>query len=134
MKKQVVKLKDVRQPSTGFNHVIKAGNFIFLSSQLSTNLKTGKILLGDIKMQTKKAMDNIKYLLKQCDCTMDDIVKTVIYFRNTEDRKEINEIYRHYFTKGQEPVKVSVQAPSPINGIDIEIEVIAVTANAAPLQ
>ena len=126
MRKQVIKLQGVKQPATGFNHVIKAGKFIFLSSQLSTDLGTGKIIKGNIREQTKKTMENTKYLLAQCGCTMDEIVKIVIYFRNIKDRKHINEIYKQYFTEGQEPAKVSVQAPSPIEGIDIEIEVTAV--------
>lgn len=127
MKKQVVNLVGVKKPETGFNHVIKAGNFIFLSSQLSADLKTGKIIKGNIKEQTKRAMENIKYLLSQCNCTIDDIVKVVIYFRNSSDRKDINDVYKQYFTPGQEPTKVSVQAPSPIGGIDIEIEATAIT-------
>lgn len=127
MKKLIVDLTEVKKPTTGFNHVVKAGNFIFLSSQLSTDLKTGEIIKGDIRKQTKIAMENIKYLLSQCDCGMDDIVKVVIYFRNANDRKEINNIYKQYFTPGQEPAKVSVQALSPIDGIDVEIEVTAVT-------
>lgn len=127
MKKLIVDLAKVRKPITGFNHVVKAGNFIFLSSQLSTDLKTGEIIKGDIRKQTKRAMENIKYLLSQCGCGMDDIVKVVIYFRNSDDRKEINGIYKQYFTPGQEPAKVSVQALSPIEGIDVEIEVTAVT-------
>ncbi|KKR15791.1 MAG: hypothetical protein UT44_C0023G0016 [Candidatus Levybacteria bacterium GW2011_GWA1_39_32] len=81
MKKQVVIPKGVKKPTTGFNHIVKAGNFILLSSQLSSDVK---------------------------------------------DRKEINEIYKQYFSEGQEPTKVSVQAASPINGVDVEIEVIAV--------
>ncbi len=126
MKKQVIKLNKVKKPTTGFNHVVRAGNFLFLSSQLSTNLETGEILKGDIKKQTKRTMENIKYLLAQCDCSTDDIVKATLYFRNVKDRKEINEIYKQYFTKGREPAKVSVQAPSPVPEIDIEIEVTAV--------
>ncbi len=126
MKKQVINLTGVKKPTTGFNHVVKAGNFIFLSSQLSTDLKTGAIIKGNIKKQTKRAMENIKYLLSECGCTMDNIVKVVIYFRNTVDREEINGVYKKYFTPGQEPAKVSVQATSPIEGIDIEIEVVAV--------
>lgn len=131
MKKQVVKLKNVKKPTTGFNHAVRAGNFIFLSSQLSANLHTGKIIkiiTGNIKDQTRRTMENIKYLLLECGCTMDDIVKVIIYFRNATDRKDINEIYKKYFTKGEEPAKVSVQAPSPISGIDIEIETIAISA------
>lgn len=127
MKKLVVDLTDVKKPTTGFNHVVKAGNFIFLSSQLSADLKTGEIIKDDIRKQTKRAMENIKYLLSQCGCGMDDIVKVVIYFRNANDRKEINNIYKQYFTPGQEPAKVSVQALSPIEGIDVEIEITAVT-------
>lgn len=128
MKKQVIDIEGVKKPATGFNHVIKAGNLIFLSSQLSTDLETGKIIPGDIKKQTKRAMENIKYLLSHCGCSMDDIVKMVIYFRNPKDRTEINEIYKQYFTYGQEPAKVSIQAPSPIEGIDIEIEATAIAS------
>lgn len=127
MKKLVANLVDVKKPTTGFSHAVKAGNFIFLSSQLSTDLKTGEIIKGNIRQQTKKAMENIKFLLSQCGSDMDNIVKIVIYFRNAKDRKHINEIYKQYFTLGQEPAKVSVQAPSPIKGIDVEIEAIAVS-------
>ena len=126
-KKQVVSLVGVKKPVTGFNHVVNAGGFVFLSSQLSTNLKTGEIITGDVKSKKKRAMENIKYLLSQSRCTMDDIVKVVIYFRNVDDRQQINEVYKQYFTPGQEPAKVSVQASSPISGIDVEIEVTAIT-------
>jgi len=129
MAKQIIDLPEITKSTTGFNHIIKAGDFIFLSSQLSANLKTGVIIKGDIKEQTKVAMENIKYLLSQCGAQMDDIVKVVIYFRNIGDRKDINDVYKQYFTKGQEPTKVSVQATSPIEGIDIEIEVTAYASN-----
>lgn len=127
MGKQVVALAGIKKPTTGFNHVVKAGNFVFLSSQLSTDLKTGEIIKGDIKKQTTRAMENIKYLLSQCGCSMDDVVKVVIYFKNPKDRAKINEVYKQYFTPGKEPAKVSVQAPSPIEGIDVEVEITAVT-------
>lgn len=126
MKKQVVELRDVFKPITGFSHVVKAGGFVFLSSQLSADLKTGKLIAGNIQEQTKRTMDNIKYLLNHCGNSMDDIVKMVIYFRNPSDRQVINKVYKQYFTSGYEPTKVSVQAPSPIPEIDIEIEATAI--------
>ena len=111
MKKQVINLAGVKKPTTGFNHVVKVGDLIFLSSQLSADLKTGEIIKGNISEQTKRAMENIKHLLSQCNCNMDDIVKTTIYFRNVQDSKEINQVYKQYYTIGQEPAKVSIQAP-----------------------
>ena len=56
---------------------------------------------------------------------MGDIVKTVIYMRDLNDFDKVNEVYRRYFTKGNEPARVAMQAISPLEQIDIEIEVVA---------
>ncbi|MFH1652609.1 MAG: Rid family hydrolase [Pseudomonadota bacterium] len=87
MKKEIVKIEGINNKPGTFNHVVKVNGFLFLSSQLSCDLKTGETIHGNIKEQTKRAMDNIKFLIE-----------------------------------GAEPSKVSIQAPSPVPGIDIEIE------------
>jgi len=125
MKKEIVKIEGINNKPGTFHHVVKANGFLFLSSQLSCDLKTGEIIPGDIKAQTKRAMDNIKFMVEGAGSKMDDIVKIVIYMRDTKFRKEINEIYAQYFAPGTEPAKVSIQATSPAPGIDVEIEAIA---------
>jgi 2-iminobutanoate/2-iminopropanoate deaminase len=127
MKKEIVKIEGINNRPGVFHHVIRANGFLFLSSQLSCDLKTGEIIHGSIKEQTKRAMDNIKFLLGSCGGTMEDIVKVVIYMRDTKYRKEINEVYAQYFKEGTEPTKVSIQAISPVSSIDVEIETTAVT-------
>jgi 2-iminobutanoate/2-iminopropanoate deaminase len=125
MNKEIIKIKGIKTPKAPFNHIVKASNFLFLSSQLSADLKTNKILGGDIITQTRNTMENIKFLLDNCNATMEDIIKVVIYLRDTNDFDKMNQVYRKYFIKGQEPARVAIQAPSPIKNIDIEIEVIA---------
>lgn len=126
MKKEIISIPGISTPESPFNHVVRAGNFIFLSSQLSADLKTGRILPGNIVEQTKQALENVKFLLASCGVGMDDVVKVVIYMRDIGGFDEMNQIYREYFTKGQEPTRVAIQSPSPIEGVDIEIEVTAV--------
>lgn len=126
MKKEIVKIDGINNRPGTFHHVVKAGDFLFLSSQLSCDLKTGEIIKGDIKEQTRRAMDNIEFLLESSGSSMKDIVKVVIYMRDTALRKDINEVYATYFEEGTEPAKVSIQAPSSVPGIDIEIEATAV--------
>ncbi len=128
MKKEILKIPGVKVPESPFNHVVKAGNFLFLTSQLSTDLKTGEIIDRSIEEQTKKALENIKFLLESCESGMDDIVKVVIFLRNIQDFDTMDDIYRQYFTKGLEPARVTVQAQSPIKGVDIEIEVTAIVS------
>lgn len=126
MGKEIINIEGINNRPGTFHHVVKANGFLFLSSQLSCVLKTGEIIPGDIKAQTKRAMDNVKFLIESSSSSMSDIVKVVIYMRDTKYRNEINEIYAGYFEPGTEPAKVSVQAPSPVPGIDIEIEATAI--------
>ena len=75
----------ITEPDLPFNRVIRAGRFLFLTSQLSSDLKTGEIKSGTIVEQTRQSLDNIKFLLEGCGATMDDIVKTVIYVFDCAD-------------------------------------------------
>ncbi len=123
--KEIIKIEGIRKPESPFNHVVKAGNFLFLTSQLSADLKTNKIITEDIRQQTKRSMDNIKLLLEASGASMDDLVKVVIYMRDVRKFGEMNAIYMEYFKEGTEPTRVTVQAPSPIEKVDIEIEATA---------
>ncbi len=126
MKKEVPRIEGVRKPSSPFSHVVKAGDFLFLTSQLSCDLETGRIIKGTIGEQTRRALDNIKFLLESQGSTMGDVVKVAIYMRDAGKFREVDAVYRGYFTEGEEPVRVTIQAPSPIDGVDVEIEATAI--------
>lgn len=125
MKREIIKINGIKNPIAPFNHAVKAGNLLFLSSQLSADLKSNKILEGTISEQTRQALENVKLILTSSGATMNDILKVVIYLRKIKDFDQMNSVYRDYFKKGQEPARVTIQAASPIKNIDIEIEVIA---------
>ena len=125
MEKEIIIIPEVKIPASPFNHVVKAGELLFLSSQLSTDLRTGKIIGGDIGNQTKQAMENVKFLLESCGSSLDDVLKAAVYMRDVSDFDKMDQIYREYFKRGDEPARVTIQSPSPIHGIDIEIEVTA---------
>lgn len=120
-------IPEIKNSGLPFNHVIKAGNILYLTSQLSCDLQTGEILPGDIAVQTRNALENIKFLLERSGSSLENVLKVVIYLRNVSDFAEMNAVYREYFKGGNEPARVTVQAASPIEGIDIEIEVTALT-------
>jgi 2-iminobutanoate/2-iminopropanoate deaminase len=125
MKKEVIITPGIARPDSPFNHVVQAGETLYLASQLSADLKTGKIIKGNITEQTRRTLGNIKFLLESCGSSMDNIVKAVVYMRDVTEFDEMNKVYREYFKEGQEPARATVQAPSPIEGIDVEIEVTA---------
>jgi 2-iminobutanoate/2-iminopropanoate deaminase len=105
--------------------MVKAGDVLYLASQLSCDLQMGGIIPGDMATQTRKAMENIKYLLSNAGSAMEHVLRVRVYMRNVSEFSEMNGVYREYFREGEEPARVTVQAPSPLEGIDIEIEVTA---------
>jgi len=128
LKKEIIMIEGVPKPDSPYNHVIKAGGFLFLTSQLSCDLKNNRIIGGTMKEQTRRALDNIKFLLQASGSAMSDIVKVVIYMRDLSKFNDMNVVYREYFGEGEEPARVTIQAPSPIEEIDIEIEVTAIAS------
>ena len=97
MKKEVLSIADAKTPDSPFNHVVKAGAFIFLSSQLSCDLKTGEIITGNIESQTRKALENIRLLLEASNSGLDNILKSVIYMRDVGEFERMNKVYREFF-------------------------------------
>lgn len=126
MPKEIITIDGIVNRPGSFHQVVRANGFLFLASQLSCDLKTGKIIPGSIQEQTRRALDNVRFLITACGGQMEDVVKVVIYMKDVKLRDEINAVYSEYFKPGTEPVKTSVQALSPVPDIDIEIEVTAV--------
>ena len=46
MKKEIRLVSGVKKPDSPFNHVVKAGSVLYLTSQLSCDLTTGEIICG----------------------------------------------------------------------------------------
>ena len=125
MAKQVVRVPGVAAPPSPFNHVVRAGDFLFVSSQLSVNLATHTLLPGDIASQTRQALENLKRLLVGCGASLEDVVKTTVYLRNVGEFAAMNRVYGEYFPRDAAPARVTIQAASPLPGIDVEIDAVA---------
>jgi len=126
MQKQIVTIDGIKRPKSPFNHVVKAGDLLFLSSQLSCDLKTGDIIPGTIEQQTRKALQNVQFLLESSGTSMDNIVKVTIFMKDANEFNQMDQVYREFFKAGYEPTRVTIQAFSPIEEIKIEIDIIAV--------
>jgi 2-iminobutanoate/2-iminopropanoate deaminase len=130
MKKEIIHIKGVPESDLPLSLVIKAGDFLYLTSQLSCNLITGERLKGSIQEQTRNTMENIKYLLDSANSSMDSIIDATIYMRNLDDFTAMNEVYKKYFKRNEGPARVTVKAESPLQDVDIEIKVIALVNDA----
>jgi 2-iminobutanoate/2-iminopropanoate deaminase len=125
MKREILLVPGVAAPPGPFSHVVRANGLLFLTSQLACDLDTNRLLSGDIGEQTRLALENVKRLLEGSGSSLDRVVRVAVYLRDLDDFDAMNEVYRRYFPAGSEPARVALQASSPLQDIDVEIEITA---------
>lgn len=108
---------------------VTAGNLVFVSGQVARNVHGELVGKGDIKAQTRQALENVKDVLEVAGATMDDVVKVTVFVTNVvEHYTEIHEARAEYW-KTDYPASTMVEVRSLVSpDMLIEIEAIAVTS------
>ena len=107
-----------------YSQAIQAGNFLFLSGQIPLDPKTGELVKGDIRQQSRQVLENIKGVLESQKLRMEDIVKVIIFLKDIGDFNEVNEVYATYFPSSP-PARSTVGVAKLPRDANIEIEAIA---------
>ena len=105
-----------------FSPGIKAGDFLFISGQGPTD-RDGKVVPGDIRAQTRLALDNFKRIVEQGGSSMDNVVQTAVYLQDLNDYAGMNEVYASFFTEPR-PARATIQAKL-LFGMLVEVQGIA---------
>ena len=103
---------------------VKANGFVFVSGMPPMDVKTGRIVKGDIARQTKFALEAVKHVLASAGSSLDKVVSVRVYASNCAYFGTINEVYKRYF-KRNPPARTFVTVGSWPMEFDIEVECIA---------
>ena len=106
-----------------YSPAVKVGDLIFVSGQIPDKDSNG---IGE---QTISAFNKIKDLLESCGTSVNNIVRVGVYLKDISNFGKMNEAYKKFFADNgvdeNYPARSTIQASPPIEGIDIEIDVIA---------
>ena len=100
----------------------KAGGFVFVGGQVARD-ENGKLVTGGIEAQTRQTMNNVAQALALAGCTLEDVVKTMVWLDDARDFDEFNRVYSEFFP-GNRPTRSTIQAKNMVD-TKIEIEVTA---------
>jgi reactive intermediate/imine deaminase len=104
-----------------FSKAIRAGDFVFASGQVP--LRGGALVTGPIEDQTRAAMENVKDVLAEAGCSLDDVVKSTVWLTDAADFAAFNAAYAEYF-QDDPPARSTVESKLMVD-VKVEIEVIA---------
>jgi len=83
-------------PTVPLSAAVQAGDFLFLSGQVPFG-PDGRLVPGDIAVQTRQVLENIAAVLGKVGASMEDVVKTTVWLTDAADFAAFNSVYREYF-------------------------------------
>ncbi|MEP9354632.1 Rid family hydrolase [Xanthobacter sp. KR7-65] len=104
--------------------VVSGGGLVFVSGLPPVNWETGELVRGDILVQTRQSLENVKAALEAAGSSMDKVLKTTIFAVNSAYFNDINQIYAEYFPS-EPPARTFCTVASWPWEFDIEIEAVA---------
>jgi len=107
------------------SEAVKAGNLLFVSGQIPVDPKTGDVVKGGIREQTRQVLENIKAVLEAAGYGLSDVAMAFVFLADLSLFGQFNEVYAEYFRE-KPPARVTVQAAGLPRGVLVEIAVIAV--------
>jgi len=126
MDKQVISTPQAPSAIGPYSQAIRAGNFLFVSGQISIDPSTGKLIDDKtIQGQTRRVLQNLIAIVEAAGGSAQNIVKTTVFLRDMADFAEMNAVYSTFFSASP-PARSTVEAARLPRDVSIEIDCIAV--------
>ncbi|MEL6221041.1 MAG: RidA family protein [Cyanobacteria bacterium J06626_14] len=115
---------NVLPPVAPYSHAVRAGDFLFVTGQLSEDPATGEVVRGSIEDQTQQVMDNLKRVLDHAGTSFERVAMARIFITDFRFYDVVNRVYASYFTAGQLPGRTTVGITALAGYGDVEIDLI----------
>jgi reactive intermediate/imine deaminase len=108
-----------------YSQAIRAGNTVYLSGQTPMDPKTGQVVEGDIAVQARRALDNLKAVCEAAGGSFDRVVRIGLYLTDLGNFAAVNAVMAEYFTKPY-PARSTIEVAGLPKGADFEIVAVMV--------
>jgi enamine deaminase RidA (YjgF/YER057c/UK114 family) len=74
-----------------FAKAVRAGDFVYVSGQIA--MRDGEVVPGGIIDQARLTFDNIKQILSEAGCGLEDVVKVNVWLDDPRDFWSFNKVF-----------------------------------------
>jgi 2-iminobutanoate/2-iminopropanoate deaminase len=110
-----------------YSQAIASGNLVFCSGQVALEPASGALVEGDVRAQTRRALENLSGVLNAAGSSLAQVVKTTVFLVSMSDFAAMNEVYAEFFP-GDPPARSTIAVAELPKGARVEIEAIALRA------
>lgn len=105
--------------------VARAGNLVFTNGVVSNDPLTGEFVPGDIRVQTRRVLENLKLGLEQAGTSFENVVMINSFLKDMKDWPAYHEVCIEYFNHKAPPPRFTVQAELISPDLLVEIHMTA---------
>lgn len=106
-----------------------AGGWVFTSGQVAWNERAELVGIGDVRVQTRQVLSNVRAVLAEAGAGMADVLKCNVYLTDIRNFQVMNEEFAAAFPHDP-PARTTVQATLAEADMLVEIEAIAFVGGA----
>ena len=106
-----------------YSQAVQFGNLLFVSGQIPLDPKTGEIVDGDIKAQTRRVMENLKAIIESAGMNLQNVLKCSCFLSSMDHFGKFNSIYDAYF-KESLPARETVEVGRLPKDVLVEVSAI----------
>jgi reactive intermediate/imine deaminase len=124
--RQTIRTEAVAATPSFFSQGVRVGNTIYVSGQVAFD-REGKVVgKGDMAVQTRQAIENMKAVLAAAGATLDDVVKVTMFVTDMSLAGQARDVRKEYFVKNP-PASTGLEIQALAHpDLLVELEAIAV--------
>lgn len=131
--KEVVLTENAPAPAHVFSQGVKKGGLFQVSGQGPMDpLSNQYIGAGDVRVQTRRTLDNVKAILEAGGSSVEDVLMFRVYLTTRDDFPAMNEVYGEFIREnvrsGALPGRTTVFVDLPHEVMLVEIDALAIVA------
>jgi 2-iminobutanoate/2-iminopropanoate deaminase len=124
MSRTVVATTDAPQAIGPYSQAIVLDSLVFCSGQIPLR-PDGTLEVGDVAMQTRQVLTNLRAVLEAAGSPLDHVLKTTVFLADMNDFAAMNDVYAEFFG-AEPPARSTIQVARLPRDARVEIEAIAV--------
>ena len=123
MTRDVIATDKLAAPVGPFSLGVRGSGLLFLSGQVAQDPATGRLIDGDVTLQTHQILSNISTALETAGKSLTDVLRVGVYLTDIADFAVMSQAYSEHFTEPY-PARTAIGVAALPLGAAVEMDVV----------
>ena len=108
-----------------YSQAVRMGNTVYCSGQIPLDPATGELVSGDIRVQARRAFDNLQAVVQAAGADFDQVARLGLYLVDLGQFGEVNAVMGEYF-RAPYPARSTIGVSALPKGAIFEVDAVLV--------